>query len=196
MGIAIYQYHESMYEESSSKRANIQEPFRIDLATLQSQWSDAAGEAFSLGYPKNTYTAFSESLSAKLKEILSSWLEGRMNLNILRDQEIGERKDYSVLKKYSIVDRQTVEQFVSHHPLVLPYIEEVLKIIPDYFDKISGVSLEVSRDPEEPSYEQLFIVIRTNSPVDESIANLRRFEEDWLFPTMQNTGSLLNIDLG
>jgi hypothetical protein len=61
-------------------------------------------------------------------------------------------------------------------------------------NNIVDLSLEYSVDPEE-GYEELFVIIRTNLSVAESLARLEKFDEEWWLEVDAEVRSLVGVDV-
>lgn len=75
--------------------------------------------------------------------------------------------------------RDEVMSFLKAYPFLVPLLEEAYGKIAEYFETFSSVVLEVITEPEAENDRELFAFIRTGLPVDEALARLERFDEEW-----------------
>jgi len=85
----------------------------------------------------------------------------------------------AVEKYYLFRNRHEVLQFLQKHSFLLPLLVEAYGKIAEYFETFSSVVLEVITEPEAENDRELFAFIRTGRPVDEALARLERFDEEW-----------------
>ena len=73
---------------------------------------------------------------------------------------------------------------------------QILRVFAENGDvgAIVDLSLEYGVDPEE-GYEELFIIIRTNLSVGESLARLETFDEEWWLEVDAEVRSLVGVDV-
>ena len=82
---------------------------------------------------------------------------------------------------YQQPDAAKVANFLEKHPKVAPLLVPLAAEIKRYFQgHLRGVDLVVDQDPEEPSREDLFAVIRCDiEDAEIALDLLDRFERNW-----------------
>ncbi len=95
-------------------------------------------------------------------------------------------------------DADSVEDFLRKHPFLVGLILEAREQIRRYFGEDCRLALQPFYDPEDPRHPQLLLLIQSDRPVEEKMALLDRFDEEWWFDVDfdANPQGLLVINLG
>lgn len=96
---------------------------------------------------------------------------------------------------YSFRHAQAVERFLDRHPQLIDLIIEAHPHVAQHFGPEVHVVLEVVRDPEGETSEQLFAYISTTLPACEALACLDRVDEEWFLNQLDVAGGLFNFNL-
>ncbi len=83
---------------------------------------------------------------------------------------------------------------LTHEWLSAALLEAHGQIMRVFAENIVDLSLEYDIDPEE-GYEELFVIIRTNLSVGESLARLETFDEEWWLEVDAEVRSLVGVDV-
>jgi hypothetical protein len=95
---------------------------------------------------------------------------------------------------YAFRDRPKIKSFLGRNSFLTPLLFQVSDRIREFFDA-SAVVLEVSTDPDDGNYQELWARIQTdNSPAD-ALPALTRFDEEWWLDASASSHDLLNIKL-
>jgi len=83
---------------------------------------------------------------------------------------------------------------LTHEWLSAALLEAHGQIMRVFAENIVDLSLEYGVDPEE-GYEELFVMIRTNLSVGESLARLETFDEEWWLEVDAEVRSMVGVDV-
>ena len=83
---------------------------------------------------------------------------------------------------------------LTHEWLSAALLEAHGHILRVFDGSIVDLALEYDIDPEE-GYEELFVIIRTNLSVGESLARLEKFDEEWWLEVDAEVRSLVGVDV-
>jgi hypothetical protein len=102
-----------------------------------------------------------------------------------------------IVKLYRQPNVAKVTDFLEKHPTVAPLLVPLATEIKRYFqDHLLGVDLVVDEDPEDPSREDLFAVIRCDiRDVDAALDLLDALERDWWLPITASAEVPLHVDV-
>ncbi len=89
----------------------------------------------------------------------------------------------------------TVTSFLRVHPQLADVLLEARPRIEEHFDRGTPVQLEVVTDPENAGGDQLFAYIHTSLSVDEALARLDEFDEEWFLHQLPQVRDQLSFDL-
>ena len=95
---------------------------------------------------------------------------------------------------YSFRDATAVVRFLRVRPSLVGVLLEAQSQLESHFGANPQVVLEVVSDPEGER-DELFAYVRTSASVDESLARLDRFDEDWFLDQLDRVNGRLNFDL-
>jgi len=110
-------------------------------------------------------------------------------------KEIVEGTRMSILEKLlTLREPAIVRRFFLSHPSLIDFVFEAYPYIQRHFGNDTQVALEVVRDPEAASPEELFAYIRTSLPVNEAIARLDHLDE-WFLDQVDRVGGRFNFNL-
>lgn len=84
-----------------------------------------------------------------------------------------------VKELYSLRQPETVSDFLTEHPHLVPLLVEAYFQVAKYFQDEPEVVLEVVTDQEADNYRELFVFIQTTLTPEQAIARLSRFDRDW-----------------
>jgi hypothetical protein len=86
-----------------------------------------------------------------------------------------------IVKLYRQPSAAKVRNFLQKHPKVAPLLVPLAAEIKRYFqDHLLGVDLVIDEDPEDPSQEDLFAVIRCDiEDAEAALDLLDQFERNW-----------------
>src|SRR5580658_7076037 len=80
---------------------------------------------------------------------------------------------------YSCRERDRVGAYLESHRGVLPVLAEAHRCIQAYFGSGTPVVLSVIPEPADHGIAELFALIATSLPVEQALAAMRRFDEEW-----------------
>ena len=95
---------------------------------------------------------------------------------------------------YLFRDEVDVTSFLEKHSFLTPLLLEAHQKIEEYFGP-SSVSLEVSIDPDDASYEELWALIQTSLRAAEAVRLLTKFDEEWWLDASVSSQELMNFNL-
>jgi hypothetical protein len=136
---------------------------------------------------------------SKLNIIRSLFSQQRpLTLETYFDLEtIVRQTDSLVLADYfDLRNAEAVNAYIAQHPELGDFLQESHRLLRRFFGAEPGFVLEVVRDPETPApSDLLFVNIRTAMPVDEAMARLDQFDENWYLDQVDSYGDLVNFNL-
>lgn len=97
---------------------------------------------------------------------------------------------------YALRNAPACDAYLAAHPQVADFLQTGYGQLRRFFAPEASFVLEVVRDPEDsvPS-DFLFVNIRTALPVDDAMARLDQFDEDWYLDQVDTFGDLVNFNL-
>ena len=95
---------------------------------------------------------------------------------------------------YLVRDEGRVRSFLEKNAFLAPLLLRASSKIRDYFSA-STVALEVSLDPENGKYQELWARIQTHLSPTDALPILTRFDEEWWLQASAASRNLLNIKL-
>jgi hypothetical protein len=97
---------------------------------------------------------------------------------------------------YALRNAPAYDAYLAAHPQVADFLQTGYGQLRRFFGPEASFVLEVVRDPEDsvPS-DFLFVNIRTALPVDDAMARLDQFDEDWYLDQVDTFGDLVNFNL-
>lgn len=96
---------------------------------------------------------------------------------------------------YSFRDERNVMSFLERNIFLAPLLLQASIKIRDYFDASSLAALDVSSDPDNNEYQELWVRIQTSLSPSDALSLLTRFDEEWWFQASSNSSNLLNVKL-
>jgi hypothetical protein len=106
--------------------------------------------------------------------------EGRSMATTLAAVSTDSTADLDHLARhYEFRGGNEVASFIRANPEVVAPLLDALDVAPRYFGADTPLALEVVRDPEARDNTELFAFIQSAASVDDALAQLRRFEDDW-----------------
>jgi len=88
-----------------------------------------------------------------------------------------------------------VKSFLEKNVFLTPLLLEANGKIRKYFGMTSHIALEVSEDPENGKYEELWARIQTNLSPADALPLLTKFDDEWWLEASVDSNNLLNIKL-
>jgi hypothetical protein len=88
-----------------------------------------------------------------------------------------------------------VKSFLEKNVFLTPLLLEANSKIREHFGTLSTIALEVSLDPENGKYQQLWARIQTGLEPADAITLLTKFDDEWWLEASVNSKNLLNIKL-
>jgi len=116
-------------------------------------------------------------------------------VDIIESQRLPYRYLHQLEEVYSLRDAAAVSGFLHAHPQIVEILLEAEAHLQKHFGPDSQIELAVVSDPEVEGEEQLFAYILTSLPVDEALARLDRFDEEWFLDQLDRTLGRLNFNL-
>jgi len=96
---------------------------------------------------------------------------------------------------YSFRDRTEVRAYLELHGEVLPVLVEAYSHIQAHFGSGTPVVLTVISEPADRQSAELFALISTSLPVEQALAAMRRFDEEWWLDVPEHQTGALNFDI-
>lgn len=109
------------------------------------------------------------------------------------DADIQRRTD-ELRQVYSFRDATAVVLFLRVRPNLVDVLLEAQSQLECHFGANPQVVLEIVSDPEGER-DELFAYVRTCASVDDSLARLDRFDEEWFLDQIDRVNGQLNFDL-
>lgn len=91
-------------------------------------------------------------------------------------------------------ERARVKSFLEKNFFLTPLLLQASDRIREFFGS-APVVLEVSTDPDDGNYQELWARIQTNSTPADALSTLTRFDEEWWLDASASSQDLLNIKL-
>jgi hypothetical protein len=96
---------------------------------------------------------------------------------------------------YALREEARVRSFLEKNAFLAPLLLRANRKIRDYFDASSIIVLEVSVDPENAKFQELWARIQTHLSPADALQILTRFDEEWWVQASAASKNLLNIKL-
>lgn len=96
--------------------------------------------------------------------------------------------------RFTFRERAKVMSFLERNFFLTPLLLQANDKIREFFGP-SGVALEVSTDPDDGNFQELWARIETNSAPEEALSILTRFDDEWWLDASASSQNLLNIKL-
>ncbi len=93
-------------------------------------------------------------------------------------QAVSIPNETSILRRFVVADRPKLASYLEEHAQVLPILLEAADQLNSRFPQ-SELELKVVRFPEAGNYQQLFVYVKTDLPVEEASARLDAFDDEW-----------------
>lgn len=133
---------------------------------------------------------FATSVDAEMEQCLGNfWLIDFYDT----DADIQRGTD-ELRQVYSFRDATAVVRFLRVRPNLIDVLLEAQSQLECHFGANPQVVLEVVSDPEGER-DELSAYVRTSASVDESLARLDRFDEEWFLDQLDRVNGQLNFDL-
>jgi hypothetical protein len=98
-------------------------------------------------------------------------------------------------KDYIIKKPKDVGEFVSENLYLLDLLEEIPLKLKKFFGENQELSLEFFLDPEDVNWHRLQVKIQTELSVNEAMAKLNNFDEEWWIDNEERSNSKVTIRL-
>lgn len=96
---------------------------------------------------------------------------------------------------YVLRDEARVRSFLGKNAFLAPLLLQTNSKIREYFGASLPIALEISVDPENSNYQELWARIQTHLAPAEALPVLTRFDEEWWIQASVASMNLLNIKL-
>ena len=97
---------------------------------------------------------------------------------------------------YELRNAADFAEYIASHPQLTGFLQASHRELRQLFGPESRFVLEVVRDPETSAPNAyLFVNIRTAMPMDEAMARLDQFDENWYLDQVDSFGDLVNFNL-
>ncbi len=98
--------------------------------------------------------------------------------------------------RFELRNAEAVNAFIEKYPELGDFLKESHRRLRRFFGAEPSFVLEVVRDPEASAPSDfLFVNIRTTLPVDDAMARLDQFDEEWYLDQVDTFGDLVNFNL-
>lgn len=97
-------------------------------------------------------------------------------------------------RRFTFEDEKAVREFLKRHQALVPLLPEVAQQLSRYFDEQALPRLELVPDYEGDGEPELFVIVTTSLPIDEALARLRRFDDEWWLRAMDRAHGKLSVD--
>lgn len=101
----------------------------------------------------------------------------------------------SIAEFYDVADPPAVEGFLRTHPVVAEVLLEARGYLSSIFGPAPQTCLELVTDPEDDGEPELFAYIRTALGVEEALARLRQFDEEWFLDHVHRVAGQLEFSV-
>jgi hypothetical protein len=96
---------------------------------------------------------------------------------------------------YSLRVGGGVRSFLERHSFLVPLLLQTSAKIREFFGSSSKIVLEVSLDPDDGTYRELWARVQTRLAPSDALSALTRFDEEWWLEASASSNNLLNINL-
>lgn len=96
---------------------------------------------------------------------------------------------------YDMADPPAVERFLGDHPVVAKVLLEAWAQLVADFGPAPQACLELVTDPEDDGGPELFAYIRTTLDVEDALARLHKFDQEFFLDRLHRVAGDLNFDL-
>jgi hypothetical protein len=95
---------------------------------------------------------------------------------------------------YVFRDEPAVQRNLQRRRHLVAVLDETRRVLPHYFGDAELV-LDLFVDPDDPSDETLFALVRTPLDSDAALSRLRQFDRDWWLAELERVGDDLSISI-
>lgn len=97
---------------------------------------------------------------------------------------------------YTSQKPEEVLEFLSRHSSLLKILDEAQEQIQSHFDKgVCNLTLDLVKDPEAESDEELIVFIRTDLPIHDALKRLDKLDDNWWLEAGSRVQGNLGINL-
>lgn len=96
---------------------------------------------------------------------------------------------------YTFPDGSAVHHFLQTYPHLTEFLLEAYPLLREHFGSDLQVVLEIVSDPETADAHELVAQICTSLPVEEALARLDRFDQEWFLGQVARVGGVFNVNL-
>ena len=96
---------------------------------------------------------------------------------------------------YDMADPPAVERFLRDHPAVVELLIEACRHLDLAFGPAPEMRLELVWDPEDGGEPELFAYVRTTLEVEEALARLHKFDEEWFLDHVHKVAGQLEFSI-
>jgi len=100
-----------------------------------------------------------------------------------------------IARLYEMAEPPAIEAFLGAHPVVVELLLEAWRHIDSCFAPAPQVRLELVQDPEDDAEPELFAYIRTSLSVEEALAKLRQFDDEWFLDRVHRVAGQLEFSV-
>lgn len=123
-----------------------------------------------------------ESFAADFAALIPASFEKQVQIEVLRSL-------------YFFREPLQVKQFLLEHAFLIPILFELYPRAAKYFGGTLFISLEVIADGESSAESQIFAYVQTTARLEEGLARLKRFDDEWWLDAMRFAHGRLVVDL-
>lgn len=137
--------------------------------------------------PQNTTKIFDKILQASIANS-PPWQIAGASLAYVSPEELD-----SVKQLYLIRESAKVISFLHKHPFLISMLVEAYLKAQSFFPN-SEIALQIVSDQEE-DYQKLFAFILTQEPVNDALARLDKFDDEWFLDQPEHIRCAFNLNL-
>lgn len=101
----------------------------------------------------------------------------------------------SLSPKLAYRNPEAVKEYLALYPEIENFINAAWPALIKHFDGPVEIALEVLTYPDEVIYKELVAWIQSTDDIQEGLAKLSRFEDEWFLDHMAEVGNKFNFNL-
>lgn len=96
---------------------------------------------------------------------------------------------------YALADRPGIVAFLAKHDYLYSLLFEAPKVIRQYFDSETQLSLKLSREPDAVDDQRLFLLIHTTQPISKAMDLLDNLDDAWWLDRVSEARGKMSLDI-
>lgn len=101
----------------------------------------------------------------------------------------------TIYERYQMDNRGQVMGYLERYSWLPRFLVTAAEMLDRYFPQGTKYVLEFFTDPEQEDWDELFVNIRSELPIDEALDRLDAFDSDWFLDQIDKVGGVVNFNV-